>query len=148
LNRAFRAILAATIEANKNVARQWFDQVWNQKSEAAIDRLFHPQGKCYGFPEPESVLVGPEGFKTLHLNFSGAFPDLQMDVENLVAEGDHVAVRWEVSMTHTGNHLAFPASGRPVVLGGSSFIITNGKQILEGWNHMDLGSMFHKLQTP
>jgi hypothetical protein len=32
-------------DANKTLARDWFEQVWNRKSEAAIDRLFHPDGK-------------------------------------------------------------------------------------------------------
>ena len=31
-------------DANKLLLRRWFEQVWNQKSEAAIDEMFHPQG--------------------------------------------------------------------------------------------------------
>ena len=45
-------------EANKLLLRRWFDQVWNQQSEAAIDEMFSPEGKSHGFPEPDSVLVG------------------------------------------------------------------------------------------
>ncbi len=48
-------------EANKLLLRRWFEQVWNQKSEAAIDEMFSKHGKSHGFPEPDSVLVGPEG---------------------------------------------------------------------------------------
>lgn len=140
-------MLPAMLEENKNVARQWFEQVWNQRSEEAIDRLFHPQGKCYGFPEPDSIFVGPEAFKSLHRNFCGAFSDLHIEIDSLVAEGDVVAIRWHVTMTHTGDHLGFPASGRAVTLPGSSFIVTDGKQILDGWNHMDLGAMFQRLQA-
>lgn len=140
-------MLTAMLETNKNVARDWFEQVWNQKSEAAIDQLFHAQGRCYGFPEPDSVLIGPENFKPVHRNFCGAFPDLHIDVEEMIAEGDRVAVRWKVTMTHTGDHLGFPASGKSVVLSGSSFIVSDGKQIVEGWNHMDLGAMMQRLQT-
>ncbi len=50
-------------EANKLLLQRWFEQVWNQKSEAAIDEMFHPQGKSHGFPDADSVLVGPEGFQ-------------------------------------------------------------------------------------
>ncbi len=134
-------------EANKNVARQWFEQVWNQKSEAAIDRLFHPEGKCYGFPEPDGVLIGPEDFKVVHRNFCGAFPDLHIDIEELVADGDIVAVRWQTKMTHRGDHLGIPASGKRASLGGASFIIVKDGQITEGWNYMDLQAMLMQLQA-
>jgi hypothetical protein len=128
---SFLTKLAAMSEANKILAREWFEQVWNQKSEAAIERLFHAQGKGYGLPDPDGVFVGPEAFKAVHRSFCGAFPDLHIDLEDVIAEGDHVAVRWRVTMTHLGDHLGFPASGRTGVLGGASFIITDGNQILE-----------------
>lgn len=68
-----RANLASTrgvtmsLAANKALAQRWFEEVWNQGKESTIDELFHPQGKAYGFPEPDSVLVGPDAFKNIHL---------------------------------------------------------------------------------
>jgi len=134
-------------EANKLLLRRWFEQVWNQKSEAAIDEMFSPRGKSHGFPEAGSVLVGPEAFKAVHRTFCGAFPDVHVDVDEIVAEGDSVAVRWKVSMTHLGDHLGFPASGRAVAMPGSTFVIVKGGQIAEGWNHMDLQALMQKLQA-
>jgi predicted ester cyclase len=32
--------------ANKDLAKRWFEEVWNQGRESAIDELFHPQGKA------------------------------------------------------------------------------------------------------
>ena len=91
--------------------------------------------------------MGPEAFKSIHRSFCGAFPDLRLEVQDVVAEGDHVAIRWLVTMTHTGDHLGFPASGRKGALAGSSFIVCKAGQIVEGWNHMDLQALFQKLQT-
>ena len=59
-------------DANKLLLRRWFEQVWNQKSEAAIDEMFHPQGKSHGFPDADTVLVGPEPFKAVHRTFCPA----------------------------------------------------------------------------
>jgi predicted ester cyclase len=134
-------------EANKNLLRRWFEQVWNQKSEAAIDEMFSPQGKSHGFPDADSVLVGPEAFKAIHRTFCGAFPDLHIDVEDIVAEGDRVAVRWRVSMTHLGDHLGFPSTGRKGTLDGSSFLIVKDNIIVEGWNQMNLQALLQKLQS-
>jgi steroid delta-isomerase-like uncharacterized protein len=134
-------------EANKLLLSRWFEQVWNQKSEAAIDEMFGRQGKSHGFPEADSVLVGPEAFKAIHRTFCGAFPDVHVDIEDIVAEGDRVAVRWHVSATHLGDHLGFPASGKKAALPGSTFVIVKGGQIAEGWNQMDLQALYQKLQA-
>jgi steroid delta-isomerase-like uncharacterized protein len=136
------------LEANKQLVRRWFEEVWNQQSEAAIDAMFSPDGKSHGFPEPDSVLVGPDAFKTVHRTFCGAFPDQKIIIDDIIAEGDHVAIRWRVTMTHSGDHLGFPASNKKTSMAGSSFIIIKGNFIIEGWNQMDLGNLFRELQAP
>jgi predicted ester cyclase len=134
-------------EANKLLLRRWYEQVWNQKSEAAIDEMFSPHGKSHGFPDADSVLVGPEAFKAIHRTFCGAFPDLHIDVEDIVAEGDRVAVRWRVSMTHLGDHLGFPSTGKKGTVDGSSFLIVKDNIIVDGWNQMNLHAFLQKLQA-
>lgn len=134
-------------DTNKEVAVRWFDQVWNQKSEAAIDELFSPQGNAYGFPEPDSVVTGPEAFKQLHRDFCGAFPDLRITLDDMVAEGDVVALRWHVDATHTGDHLGFPATGRKANLTGMSFLVVRQGQVVDGWNQMDMAGLFRRLQA-
>lgn len=141
-------MLAPMSETNKLLAKQWFEQVWNQKSETAIDRMFYPHGKAYGFVGPDGVLEGPEAFKEAHRVFCAAFPDIHVEVEDVIAEGNRVAIRWTATMTHLGGQLGFPASGKKGTLTGSSFIIVKGEQIMEGWNQMDLQALFQKLQAP
>ncbi len=131
--------------ANRALIEEWFEQVWNQKNDAAIDRLFHPQGKAYGFPDPEGYLVGPEGFKQVHRTFCGAFPDLHMEVEDIVMEGNRAGIRWKATMTHTGDHLGFKATGKVGAINGASFIVTDGKQIIDAWNYMDLQAFIQRL---
>jgi predicted ester cyclase len=135
-------------EANKQIARRWFEEVWNQQNPAVIDELFHPKGKAhgFGFPDPDSVLVGPEDFKKVHRAFCGAFPDLHITIEDVVAEDDRVAIRWSVSMTHQGDDLGFPATGKKGRLTGSSFIVIKDAQLVEGWNEMDIQNLFQNLK--
>jgi predicted ester cyclase len=140
--------LAAMSEANKQLVMQWFEQVWNKKDESAIHRMFQPHGKSYGFPGPDDVLLGPGPFVEIHRSFCGAFPDLRFEMEDMVAEGDTVAIRWKTTFTHSGDSLGFPASGKKETLCGSSFIRVEDGKILEGWNHMDLGALFQRLQAP
>jgi steroid delta-isomerase-like uncharacterized protein len=134
-------------ESNKLLLKRWFEQVWNQQSEAAIDEMFAKHAKSHGFPEADSVLVGPDQFKSIHRTFCGAFPNLRVDVEDVLAEGDHIAVRWRVTATHNGDHFGFPGTGREVTMDGSTFAIVKDGQIVEGWNHMDLQGLMQKLQA-
>jgi steroid delta-isomerase-like uncharacterized protein len=140
-------MLISMSEANKALAKDWFEQVWNQQNEAAISRLLHPQGKCHGFPDSDTALVGPEAFKEVHRVFCRAFPDIHVAVEDVIAEGDRVAVRWSAAMTHHGDDLGFPATHKSGSLTGSSFVIVRDGQIIEAWNEMDLHALFRKLQA-
>jgi predicted ester cyclase len=134
------------LEENKALVRRWFKQVWNEQNEAAIDEMFSPEGKARGFPQPDSV-ADLEEFKRQHQVFCGAFPDLNFKLEDIVAEGDMVAVRWRVEATHEGHHLGFPASHRKETLTGSSFLRIGQGRILEGWNQMDMAGLFQRLQA-
>ena len=133
-------------EENKKLVRRWFEEVWNQQSEEAIDAMFAPGGKAYGFPDPGSVLVGPESFKSVHRIFLGAFPDLRITVREVIAEGDRVAVAWTATMTHLGEHLGFAPTMKKESLDGSSFLTVSGGQIQEGTNYMEMQGLILRLR--
>ena len=134
-------------EANKQVIHQWFERVWNQRNEAAIDDLFAADGKAHNFPETGGVLVGPEGFKSVYRNFCGAFPDLHVTVEDVISEGDRVAAHFMTTMTHLGDHLGIPATGKKANLPGSTFCIIKDGKIVEGWNFIDMEHLFRQLKA-
>jgi steroid delta-isomerase-like uncharacterized protein len=134
-------------ESNKALARRWFEEVWNQGKESTIDELFPPQGKAHGWPEPDSVLHGPEGFKAIHRQFTGTFSDIHIEIDAIVAEENLIAVRWTCSMKHTGDGLGFPATGKHVVLPGASFLTCQDGKLMDGWNYMDLTKMTQQLQS-
>jgi steroid delta-isomerase-like uncharacterized protein len=134
-------------EENKQLVRRWFEEVWNQRDESAIDRMFDPEGRSHGVPTPEGILTGPEQFKQLHRMLVGAFPDAHFMFNDVIAEGDRVAIRWTVTMTHAGDQLGFPATGRRVTLEGSSFLVIKNGKIVEGWNQMEFQGLIHSLKS-
>jgi ketosteroid isomerase-like protein len=117
-------------ETNKALARRWFEEVWNQRKVPTIDELYHPDGQSKGLPDPDSVIRGPEAFKQVHRNHLSSFPDQHISLEELVAEGDWVAVRWIASLGHS-------PEGKDLSMNGSSFIRFQQGKIIEGWNQMD-----------
>lgn len=122
-------------------------EISNRLRESTIDELFHPQGKAHGFPDPDSVLVGPEAFKTVHHTFHNAFGDTHIDIDELIAEEDRVAIRWTCTMIHNGDGLGFPATGKKNTVPGSSFITCRDGQLTDGYNFMDLTRMTLQLQS-
>jgi steroid delta-isomerase-like uncharacterized protein len=133
-------------EGKGEFVRRWFEEVWNQKRASAIDEMFDAKGKSRGFPDPDSVLEGPEAFRKVHEQFCGAFPDLRLTIEDVVSEGDRVAVRWRADGTLQGDHLGFPATGRKASMTGSSFITVRDGKIVDGWNQMDMQGFFQRLR--
>ena len=132
-------------EANKQLMRRWFDEVWNQRRESAIDEMFATHGKGHHFPETGGVFRGPDELKPVYRSFCSAFPDLRVTVEDVISEGSKVAVRWSATMTHLGDGLGMPPTGKKATLPGSSFaVIVEGKMI-EAWNFIDMGHLYQQL---
>jgi steroid delta-isomerase-like uncharacterized protein len=133
--------------ANKLLMEDWFEKVWNQQNAAAIDAMLSPDCRSHGFPRADSVLIGPEEFKAIHRNFCGAFPDLLVTVEDVIAEGDKAAVRFTATMTHLGDFLGMKATQKEVELHGCKVVIIKDGMISEGWDFMDMGGMLATLRA-
>ena len=95
-------------EENKAAQRRIIDEVINQKNLALADELFSEEHKLH--PESAGVGRGPEGMKQAFAGLHEEFPDVHVEIESMVAEGDMVAVRLTFSGTHapTGERAAWP----------------------------------------
>jgi steroid delta-isomerase-like uncharacterized protein len=133
--------------ANRELVHRWFEEVWNKQSEDAINEMFAPGGKAYGFPQANSILIGPENFKTMHRFFLGAFPDIHMTIHDVICENDRVAVTWVAKMTHLGDSLGFAPTFQKVSLEGCSVLIVRDGQIHEGKNYMEMETLIQRLKT-
>ena len=130
---------------NKQLVQRWFEEVWNQNRESAIDELLSPEGVGFGLAATDTEVHGPTEFKPFVRNMRSAFPDLHIAVEDTVAEGDKVAVRLRVTGTHKGDGLGFAATGRKVDVTAITIIqFANGK-LVHGWNNWDQLGMMQQL---
>jgi steroid delta-isomerase-like uncharacterized protein len=129
-------------EENKAILRRWFDEVWNQGRAETIDELFAADGIAHGLSgNEEGPMRGAADFKPFHQVFRGAFPDIEVIVEDMIAEGDKVAARCSVRGKHAGDHLGIAATNSPVSFDGIAIVrIVDGK-IVEAWNNFDFLKM-------
>ena len=131
---------------NASVVRRWFEEVWNRGREETIDELFDEEGVAHGLAdEAGSPLRGPTDYKPFFRRFREAFPEMEVVVEDTVAEGDKVAARCTVRARHEGNTLGFDATGRAVEFTGMTFSRVRGGKIVEAWHNFDFMSMFQQL---
>jgi steroid delta-isomerase-like uncharacterized protein len=124
-------------EENKAIVRRWFEEVWNQGREGTIDELFPAEGVAHGLGDSESDVHGPTEFKPFAANIRGSIPNTQIRVEDILSEGDRVAVRVILEGTHTGQGLGVPPTGRKVSIQGIIILRMVDGQIVEAWNSYD-----------
>jgi steroid delta-isomerase-like uncharacterized protein len=124
------------------LAARWFDEVWNQRREAVVDEMMAPE--AVGHMEGAEVR-GRAEFKAVRDALLGAFPDLRIVVEGVVADGDDAVVRWRVTATHTGAELGFPASHRPAAFRGLTWLRFRDGKIVEGWDAWNQGALMQAL---
>jgi predicted ester cyclase len=141
-----------SIEDNKAIVRQFFEEVVNQGNVAAVDELLAPNILLH-FDSPSDVPVsaemqlGLEEIKQVFSQLRTTFPDHHFTVELQVAEGDLVVTRGTARGTHTGKYQGLVYQGIPPtgkrVTWTETWInrLTDGK-IVEHWsNEDDLGRL-------
>ncbi len=133
-------------EDKRTILHRWFEEVWNQRREDAIDELFATDGIANGLNDPSGNPVrGPEGFKTIHRAFLAAFPDFHITVEDTVSEGDKIAARCTVRATHTGEGLGVAPTDQPVEFTGLVIVKLKDGKIAEAWNEFDFMKMYSQV---
>ena len=88
---------------------------------------------------------GPEGLRQVIGTLRAAFPDSGISVEDMLAEGDKVAVRAEMTGTHRGEFMGIPATGNKIAVTGISIYKVAGGKITDHWEQMDAMGMMQQL---
>lgn len=129
-------------EANKALIRAHYDSAANSYRPSVIDRQVAPDFVDHCQPGQS----GPDCVKAQTRTLRAAFPDLTVTIEDLVAEGDLVAVRGTWRGTHQGEFRGVPPIGRRIELSGMAFWRIAGGQIRESWSLIDLPTLMRQLQ--
>ena len=122
----------------KAIARQVFEEVFNQEDFHLAEELIDHSFIAHAFPD----LRGPEGVETIVTDFRASFPDLEWTIETLFGEGDYVAIRWTASGTHDGVFRGHDPTGIMVEIPGTTILRFENQKVAEGWTVFDaLGAL-------
>ncbi|HEV8592187.1 MAG TPA: ester cyclase [Pyrinomonadaceae bacterium] len=131
--------------ARAEFIHRWFEEVWNNKREDAIEEMFAEDGIANGLnDENGNPYRGPEGFKK-HRAFLSAYPDLKIEVVDTVVEGDKIAARCRVTGSHAGHGISVAPTNRPVEFTGMVIVHVKDGKITEAWNEFNFMEMYKQV---
>ena len=130
-------------EEKKALALRAWEVVFNQRNLDALSEFYAPDALWH---QPDQDLRGLEEVKRWLARPFMAFPDLHVSVEDVVAEGDKVAIRYTSRGTHQGETggLGSP-TGRQIELEGLAMQRFEGDKIAEFWDRFDTLSLLQQL---
>ena len=130
-------------EENKAQVRRFMDEVLEKKNVDAIDEYF--TSDYIEHDEMPGVEPGREGLKQLLGMFFGAFPDLGVQIDDIIAEGDKVVVRVRTTGTHKGDFMGIAATGKQVNFAEIHVMRMSGGKMAEHWGIQDNMTMMQQL---
>jgi steroid delta-isomerase-like uncharacterized protein len=108
-----------------------------------IDEIVHPDVHIRT-PLPVQT-TGPQALKEVFARLHLAFPDLRVQVQDLIEEGDKVAGRNTVTGTHRGEYMGLAPTGRFIIYNEIFIFRFADGRIIETWGVVDLYSQLKQL---
>jgi len=127
---------------NQMLIEQLFNEVMNDRKFSLLDQIIDPAFVNHGIPDAKQR---PSGFKQVIEQFLDGFPDMKIQIEQIVSEKDLVATRGYWTGTNSGSFMGMPSSGKKVRIDYIDFWkIKNGKCV-ENWVQMDMMSLMQQV---
>jgi predicted ester cyclase len=135
------ALIMAT-EQNATIVRRGFEEGINERKLTVFDELLAPTYVNHSLPAP---VPGPEGMKAVIGMFLAGFPDFQVVVEQIVADGDFVCTRGHFTGTHTGDFQGIPATGKAINATYIDMWRLEADRAVENWAQLDMLGLMQQL---
>ena len=130
-------------EDNKALARRPWEEIVNQHNLDAVDEIY-AAGIVWHVPEGD--IQGSEQVKQFVGSYLSAFPDMNVTVEDVIAEGEKAVTRWTMRGTHQGETEELgPPTERQIEVEGITIHRIEGGKIVEEWERYDNLSVMEQL---
>lgn len=128
---------------NRQVLDRLNEEVFNRGNVDAIDELVADDFVEHD-PMP-GASPDREGFKTMVRGLRQAFPDLHLDVDDQLEDGDRIAERWRCTATHEGEFMGIPATHRQIEVHGMDITRLQDGVVVEHWTQVDMAGLLQQL---
>ena len=124
---------------NKSLVRLIVERMFNHGDLDVAEKIFAPDFVDRGHEQVADKQDGPAGFAHFVATIRAALPDLNAKIENLVAEGEMVAMWNTATATHRGELFGMPPTGEPIRMKDFHFFRFHEGKIVEHWNSVSFG---------
>lgn len=132
--------------ANKQLVRRFYKEVYGDWNLAMVDEVVSPRFTSHDWPEGSPT--GRQGFELFYSAIRTAVPDARYEVDDLIAEGDKVVVRWRLLGTHEGDFRGIAPTGQAIALKGIAIYRVDGGKLMERWVVTDLYGLLEEIRQP
>ena len=132
-----------SLEGNKQIIRDYF-KAFLAKDVGWFKEHIEPSFRRHDPGLPFEV-IGPEGVERLADFLLPAIPDMRIDLDDVVAEGDKVVVRLTLRGTHRGDLAGIAPTGRTIEVGVMDLFHLRGGKMSEHWALFDNLGMLRQL---
>ena len=127
----------------KALAQRWFTEVMNEGKLEVIDEICSQNFVDHDpLPGTSPDFAGLKDFVT---QVRSAFPDIETTAEDILVEGDRLAVRSTIRGTHKGDFMGIPASGKKVEVSNYDFVRFENDQAAEHWGTIDSATLMEQI---
>ena len=132
-------------EENKALARRELEEIFSANGNLdAAEEIYAPHYISHQ-PAGGEDLRGPQAIKQFAAGMREAFPDLEITIEEQIAEGDKVLTRFRTRGTHQGELWGIPPTGKEVEITNMSMSRMEGGRMAEEWPAPDRLGMMQQL---
>jgi steroid delta-isomerase-like uncharacterized protein len=130
-------------EENRTTIRHFLEELFNQQDMSAIDRYL--ASEYVDHVVPPGVPPTRDGFRQFISMFFVALPDFHYTIDDVLADGDKVAVRLTAQGTQQGEFMGIPPTGKQATWGEMHIGRMQDGKIVEHWGQVDNMSMLQQL---
>ena len=137
--------LDAMHETNKSAVRRLYERVWNLGELDVLDEIVTSDFVGHRSDRPDDL--GREALRQSVIALCEAFPNGKFTIEEMVGEGDSVAVRYTARATHKGPFRELQPTGNEIIVEGLALYRIEEGQIAERWEILDQLSLMQQLRS-
>lgn len=127
---------------SKAIAVQYANAIWNEKNLNAMDQLLHDEVLIHSLL---GGFRGKEAMKSVVQAWLKGFPDLYVENELIISEGDLITLQWRAHGTHLGEFKGKKSSGNSVAYSGVTIYRVIADKIVEYWAYLDMKHLLDQI---
>lgn len=128
----------------KDLVADYFETVWNCADHGALPRFLAEDYRRYTASRAPALDADQQSARIAGLR--SVFPDMRVEIQDMIQEGDLVCVRITFQCTHVGAFMDLAPTSRSINSSGIEIMrIQNGK-ISEHWGGPDIADMLQQIQ--